>query len=519
MRITNGIINNNTKNNILVNKEYNDRYNTMVATGQKITRPSDDPIVAIRALRLNNNINEINQYYDKNIPDAEAWMEITETALTQTQSVLESVQSNLTQGASDDNQSKDRLNLLENLKALKDQIYASGNADYAGRTVFTGFRTGESLTFMSNETQLFTMVQNFSTEDVNKMTYVSGSYSYDPEKLNEYDPSTYNQTDVKDNEIYRLRLAYEDLTTDQKDIHGGNLDRSLTVTLKDGSTVRAGVSVKSLGNDPEANDRIYTEVGDNEVTLITTTGELILGKNIAAAMRKEGSTTSFEYAKENWKKNDPRPEHYFAAKTYDPDADGGKGREIEYNYDENHQPAFKDQKIQYEIAYNQKIEINVNADEVFSTSIARDVDELVKVTQNTEDAYNKLKKLQSYQSSGTLDPTSQEKIDSLVDAAQKEFDLYKEKMQKMFSQGITTFKDYTDKLNNKLSAVGSLSNRLELTKSRVSDQLNNFKELADGNINAEITETAIDLKNAEMALQAAQQAAATVSKTTLLSYL
>ena len=208
MRITNGIINNNTKNNILVNKEYSDRYNTMVATGQKITRPSDDPIVAIRALRLNNNINEINQYYDKNIPDAEAWMEITETALTQTQSVLESVQSNLTQGASDDNQSKDRLNLLENLKALKDQIYASGNADYAGRTVFTGFRTGESLTFMTDETQLFTMVQNFSTVDVNKMTYVSGSYSYDPEKLNEYDPSTYNQTDVKDNEIYRLRRIY-----------------------------------------------------------------------------------------------------------------------------------------------------------------------------------------------------------------------------------------------------------------------------------------------------------------------
>ena len=47
MRITNGIINNNTKNNILVNKEYNDRYNTMVATGQKITRPSDDPIIAM----------------------------------------------------------------------------------------------------------------------------------------------------------------------------------------------------------------------------------------------------------------------------------------------------------------------------------------------------------------------------------------------------------------------------------------------------------------------------------------
>ena len=519
MRITNGIINNNTKNNILVNKEYNDRYNTMVATGQKITRPSDDPIVAIRALRLNNNINEINQYYDKNIPDAEAWMEITETALMQTQSVLENVQSNLTQGASDENDTKDRLNLLESLKALKDQIYAAGNADYAGRTVFTGYRTGESLTFMNNETQLYTMVQNFSTEDLNKMTYVAGSRNYDPERLDEYDPDVYNQTDVEDHEIYRLRLAYEDLTEDQKDIHGGDLGRTFTVTLKDGTTVSANVTLKTLGPDPENNDSAYTTVGDDEVRLITTTGELILGKNIADAMRKEGSTTSFEYAKENWEKNDPRPEHYFAAKTHDPDADGGRGRDIEYNYDDSGNPAFVDQKIQYEIAYNQKIEINVNADEVFSTSIARDVEELVKVTQSTEDAYQKLKKLEGYQNSGTLSPGDQDKINSLVDAAQKEYDFYKEKMQKMFSSGITTFKDYTDRLNNKLSAVGSLSNRLELTKSRVSDQLNNFKELADGNINAEITETAIDLKNAEMALQAAQQAAATVSKTTLLQYL
>ncbi|MBR5359813.1 MAG: hypothetical protein IK123_02890, partial [Lachnospiraceae bacterium] len=341
MRITNGIINNNTKNNILVNKEYNDRYNTMVAMGQKITRPSDDPIVAIRALRLNNNINEINQYYDKNIPDAEAWMEITETALTQAQSVLESVQSNLTQGASDDNDTKDRMNLLENLKALRDQIYASGNADYAGRTVFTGYRTGESLTYMHDETQLFTMVQNFSADDLNKMTYVSGTKDYDPEKLYEYDPNTYNQTNVKDNEVYRLRLAYEDLTAEQNDIYGSSLARNFTVTLKDGSTVSANVNIKTLGNDVDTNDKIYTEVGDNEVTLITTTGELILGKNIAAAMRQEGSTSSFEYAKENWKKNDPRPEHYFAAKTYDADAK----REIDYNYDEDGEPAFKDQKI------------------------------------------------------------------------------------------------------------------------------------------------------------------------------
>ncbi|MCR5420651.1 MAG: hypothetical protein K6E98_06585 [Lachnospiraceae bacterium] len=515
MRITNGIINNNTKNNILVNKEYSDKYNTMVANGQKITRPSDDPIVAIRALRLNNSINEINQYYDKNIPDAEAWMETTQTALDQTQSVLESVKSNLTQGASDDNTAEDRQNILENLKALKDQIYASGNADYAGRTVFTGYRTGESLTFTKDETQLYTIVENFSTSDLNKMSYISGAYDHDIEDIDSYNVEDYNQTDVQNNEVYRLRLAYDNLTDDQNDIYGEELSRTMTVTLKDGSEIEYEVNIAKLSTDQEANDKLYTGVGDNEVTLITTTGELILGKNVAAAMRREGSETSFEYAREDWEKNDLRPQHYFAAKTYDSEA----SREIDYNYDEYGNPDFEDKKISYEIAYNQKIEINVNADEVFSASIERDIDELLTVTNDCQKSYEKLEKFKLEQSKGDLSDDEKDKINALVEAAQKEYDLYKEKMQKTFAAGLTIFDGYTDKVNNKISAVGSLANRLSLTKARVSEQLNNFKELADSNINADLTETAIDLKNAEVALQAAQQAAATVSKTTLLSYL
>ena len=67
--------------------------------------------------------------------------------------------------------------------------------------------------------------------------------------------------------------------------------------------------------------------------------------------------------------------------------------------------------------------------------------------------------------------------------------------------------------------MGSLHNRLDLTKSRVGEQLDNFKELADDNINVELTESAIDLKNAELALEAAQQAAAKVAKVSLLNYL
>lgn len=532
MRITNGIINNNTKSNILVNKEYSDKYNTMVATGQKITRPSDDPIVAIRALRLNNNISEINQYYGKNIPDAEAWLEVTETALKQTEGVLSSVQEALTQGASDDNTADDRKNILENLKGLRDQIYSSGNADYAGRTVFTGFRTGESLTYTKDETKLMTMVEKFTDKDFETFKYVSGAYDKDILDFDAYNSQTDSQLNVKNNEVIRLRLAYDNLTTDQNDIYGNELPREFAVKDKDGNTlVEAGsFSVKELGTNQAANDRLYTEVDDYGVTLITTTGELIIGKKLAEQMRQalyqnQDSTLSVEYAKEDWKKNDLRPEHYFAAKTYDSIND----REIDYNYDDDGNPAFEDKKIQYEIAYNQKLDININADEVYKTSIARDVDALLNATQDCQTAYEKLKKVEDLEKNidGKLAPGTSEyekqqilkDVKELKDSLQKQYDYYKENMQKTFSRGLTIFKGYSEDINNKIAALGGMSNRVKLTKNRVGDQLDNFKELADENINVELTESAIDLKNAEIALEAAQQAAAKVAKASLLNYL
>ena len=522
MRITNGIINNNTKSNILLNKEYSDKYNTMVATGQRITRPSDDPIIAIRALRLNNNISEIEQYHGKNIPDAEAWIDVTETALKQTEGVLADVQKQLVQGASDDNTAQNRRDILESLKGLRDQLYSSGNSDYAGRTVFTGYRTGEALTFMHDEVHLRTMVQNFTDKDFETINHISGTYEKDIKDLSEYDSDTDNQTNVRSSEVARLRLAYDNLTKDQKSVGedgkpGDDLPRTFTITLKDGSTKDYPVTVSSFTPSKAYNEQLYLTVPDDGVMLITDTGELILGKNAAADMRKEDSTASFEYAKEDWRRNDPRPEHYYASKTYDDDAK----RLIKYNYSEDGtRPDFVDQKINYEIAYNQKIEINVNADEVYKTSIARDVDELMEVTQNCLDAEEKLNKVKELEKDiDNYSYTDRKKILELKDTVQKEFDFYKEKMQKMFSHGLTIFKGYSEAVNNKIAEYGSLSARLELTKSRVGEQRDNFKELADKNINIELTESAIDLKNAELALEAAQQAAAKVAKVSLLNYL
>ena len=88
MRITNKIMRNNSLYNINQNKILEDKLSNQMTNQSKITRPSDDPVVAIRALRLRTNVTSVTQYYDKNAPDADSWITVTGDALDQVGDVL-----------------------------------------------------------------------------------------------------------------------------------------------------------------------------------------------------------------------------------------------------------------------------------------------------------------------------------------------------------------------------------------------------------------------------------------------
>ena len=71
MRITNQMMINSSMANIQVNKKQVNTLDTQLSTQKKINKPSEDPIIAIRALRLRASLNEVTQYLKKNIPDAQ----------------------------------------------------------------------------------------------------------------------------------------------------------------------------------------------------------------------------------------------------------------------------------------------------------------------------------------------------------------------------------------------------------------------------------------------------------------
>lgn len=213
MRITNKIMQNNSLYNINNNKITEDQLNTMLATGKKITRPSDDPVIAIRALRLRSNVTQLSQYYEKNAKDAESWLDVTADALSTVTSVLTDAVKQATKGANKDLTVDDLDTIVAQMEALSKEYYATGNVDYAGRYIFTGYRTDTSLTFSTTTTADYTGINDeFNATDVSTSSRVAGMSKLESTNLlAQSTEAVVEESNIVEYNVGKIRLSYDNL--------------------------------------------------------------------------------------------------------------------------------------------------------------------------------------------------------------------------------------------------------------------------------------------------------------------
>ena len=212
MRITNKIMQNNSLYNINNNKVSEDQLNTMMSTGKKITRPSDDPVIAIRALRLRSNVTQLSQYYEKNAKDAESWLQVTADALSTVTDVLTDCVKQATKGANKDLTLDDLETIITQMDALSQEYYSTGNVDYAGRYVFTGYRTDTALTFDKTTTASYTNINDeFNAGNIAESNRVVGKYKLQNAQILDDSVSATLQNEIVERSVGRLRLSYDDL--------------------------------------------------------------------------------------------------------------------------------------------------------------------------------------------------------------------------------------------------------------------------------------------------------------------
>lgn len=531
MRITNKIMQNNSLSNINTNKITQDKLNTMMSTQKKITRPSDDPVIAIRALRLRSSVAQITQYYEKNVPDAQSWLEVTEDSLKNVVEVITDMIAQVTKGSSESLKTSDREVVIEQLKALKEELYATGDADYAGRYIFTGYRTDTTLSYAEAETKKYSITEQLNSSAIDRITHINTGYyvagttgtgdvQYDITDIND---SNYNSAGYKDitednavnaSNVYRIRLAYSDCAGDVPTIQYTDS----AGVVQEYSAAEGNMKVANSYDIPSP----YENIPDGEVVFLADTGELLLSEeaynNLVntkdnVATKADESEIRITYSKENWEKGDLRPEHYFACE----DADG-----IKYNQGyltEGH----KRQNIEYDVGFNQTIQINTTADECYTHNIGREVDDLVKAMQQIVDIEKTIDTLETtMEELSESDPdyeTNKATLQSQLDAANKAYTLIKENVQTEFSSGITAMQGYLEQTNIAMTNCGTRGKKLELIESRLMSQQTTFETLQSNNEDADITEVAIKLNSAEVTYEASLMATGKLMQTSLLNFI
>lgn len=537
MRVTNKMIMNNSASNINSAKEVVNTRNKQMTSQKRIDKPSDDPVIAVRSLRLATTLSQVSQYYSKNIPDANQWLDITETALININDVATDCKTICVGGSTDSyNSQSDRKTMLTQLESLQKALFAEGNADYANRTVFTGYRTNSNLTFTEDETQTkYRIDQTLSVEDLmEEHRYYSGNVVVPTTETEVLAPQNNAAliSDITETDYYRLRINYKDLDSigsiNIKYEDGTEIPFTFTETngVFDNTTAQtnaaSGFTLTVYDNETDwaaADAENIKRVDDTSIVVIKETGEIIFGDTVASTIKTNKAEVSVQYDKTGFNEGQLRPEYYYNCTKMIDSTGATLTSNNEYTkFDANGNVIHFD--IEYTIAANQTIAINTEASDVFDSSLQRDIDEMMNAVQRVIAAYDKLDTIKGMKSETQYaSDEDQEWLDKWQDAAQKEFDYYNNNMRKLFDSEIGNIQSYCDKITLALTDLGCKEQSLDLTKVRVGDQRETVQQLQTENDDVDLSQIIIDYTAAYTAYQASLTAAGKLGDSTLLNYI
>lgn len=524
MRITNKMITDNSLRNMQRAMHRVSGLNEQVTTGKKISTPSEDPVVAIRALKLRTTCDQLSQYKDKNIPDALNWLDTTQSSIQNMYDRLEDVYDLCVQGSTDTFHTDDRQTIINELKALKDALYKEGGTTYAGRYLFSGYKTETNLIFQDDAAKkgmTYTINESINPNKIEPKRAVLNEV--DPTKLDDYIGGTAYNSPVQSTP-YVLQLAYDNLIKAEKTVTATDKNGETTTETVPCITINA-ITLDSDGNeisnDPivpdvmEVADRAkYYDFSDGSTAhFIPETGEIVFSPDFYETI-KDCTKLDVSYGKSDFQVGDLRPEMYFDCTRYADQSDGSIEKIEFFAKDEG-------QEIQYELSFKQYVTVNAEGKDLIKHDMGNritDMADAVMAVFDIEDTIAKLKlKLEDPKYKG--DEDAEKQINKMIEDADVELAMKRENMQKLFGNNITNFQNFMNDISAVQARVGTTVSKVELIQKRVTEQLSDFKELKSSNEDIETEEVAIDLYQAELVYDSALSTTATVIKKSLLDYL
>ncbi|MFD1779991.1 flagellar hook-associated protein FlgL [Fredinandcohnia salidurans] len=143
MRVTQSMLTNNMLRNLSNSYERLGKYQDQLNTQKKITKPSDDPVVAIKGMRYRTDLAEIEQY-QRNLSEAYTWMESADDAMDKMTQALHRVRELTVQASTGTNGADEKKNIAIEIAQLKEHIATVANTKVGNKFIFNGTNTTEA---------------------------------------------------------------------------------------------------------------------------------------------------------------------------------------------------------------------------------------------------------------------------------------------------------------------------------------------------------------------------------------
>ncbi len=524
MRITNMMMQNNMMLNVTKNANRTNDLFMQIATGKKISLPSQDPIIASRSLRFRASISATQQF-TRNNDQAISWTTTTSTSFTNVNKQLENIATALTKGANDTMALSERKDIATSLRAYLEEIQAQMNTTYAGRYVFSGYRTDEPAVLTESLNEAYNINQTLTYDNI---VSVKSYWKVDDQTMAEMEEST------------MIRLPYSQI----KNVSITNTDGSQAM-IDDGTGTNTNVPI-TVSNVSNATTNPYLNVGDNEARYIQETGELLLGKNVQAALLK--GDLNINYDKENFLKNELNPKVYFETTQIQPGivesgglatitADdsgilfGGNGNRIQkldqygqpvfYDAPTNSEPVYvsysmKDQDMMsYELSYKTRIQINSLGKDVLTDNLYADINRsITKVLDMKISTESALKT--KFLAQGLTGDELQEAIDEQISRETTQLQAI---IQDEFAGMLDKIQEHASDVSREHTDLGSRQVRLDVIQVRLEEELLNLETLNSNNEDIDYEESIANMLMVQNVYDASLKLTGKLSQMSVLNYL
>ena len=275
---------------------------------------------------------------------------------------------------------------------------------------------------------------------------------------------------------------------------------------------------------------VYTESFDNIVTVsayetnayipeegtihfIPETGELVMAADVYNDWTSNEREFHISYEKNEFLKNDLRPEHYFDCTSTVIDAEGELDERTTVQYKK------QDQKIEYEVNFNQKLDINVQGSDALTQNIGRCVDDILAQIDSINKTEERMEQTEKLLADEKITEEQKAALTEMLSMLETEKTIKEETLRATFASGITETQEEQNLVGEAIADIGSRYVRLELTESRLSIQQVDFTDLLSQNEDADLVDTIVNFMSQETIYNAALNAAGKIVQNSLLDFL